>query len=349
VNLDTLSARLVVVVGVGSVGSPLARNLVASGVGHLLLVDGDVLEPANVARHELPGEYIGWNKAEAMAVWLSKTFHAADIRAYPHHFDHQLADAQVDALLTHADLIVIATHNREAQRRVARRALALDIPAVVPGLYEDGGGEVFVQLGPAQACFMCWDAFRQANADVRDVSALNADGMAVVQQAVLLSLGVLDPTSEHARPMAGINTDRRPRQLFVIRPYAALSQAPVQKRPGCGACQVGPSASVAQSADSWRHAQNIRTASTTIGGTAARDALSDISPVARAIADDWETFFETLWGRSRTYAMWLLVPMLIFTIIVHGGFNFFIWVLLTAFFAALLAIIITLREVSGPP
>jgi molybdopterin/thiamine biosynthesis adenylyltransferase len=241
VNLDALAERFVIVVGVGAVGSVMARELGAGcGVGHLLLVDGDRLETSNFARHVLDETYLWANKAEGMAALL-QSVPGLDVGAVNRHVDASFSDRELDGLLALADLIVVATDSRLVQRRVSERALALDIPAVVPGLYAEGGGEVFVQLGPGHPCFLCWDDFRRPEDEVRGARAMSADCLAVIQEAVYLSLGLLDTSSAEARDLAPSATDPRPRQLFVIRPASSLMRVPLNRRPGCSMCSVGPS------------------------------------------------------------------------------------------------------------
>jgi molybdopterin/thiamine biosynthesis adenylyltransferase len=241
INLRLLADRFVIIIGVGWVGSALALELAARcGIGRLGLVDGDRLEPPNLTRHVLTERYLWMNKAEGMRLFLTDV-PSLDVAAVSRHVDETFTDLELDRLLAAADVIVIATDRRDVQRRVAERALALDIPAVIPGLYADRGGEVFVQLGPAHPCFLCWDAFRPADAEVRAATALGADSLAVIQRAVLLSLGVLDPRSAEAREFAPPPNDRRLRQLFIQRQAANLMRVPMTRRDGCPACAVGPS------------------------------------------------------------------------------------------------------------
>jgi molybdopterin/thiamine biosynthesis adenylyltransferase len=241
VDLHAHEHAFIAIVGVGSVGSMMALELARSGVGHLLLIDGDRLETHNLARHALPTGYLSTNKAEATGHYLQANIPGLDIGAVPHHLDDAFTDEEIDRLIAPAHLVIVATDRRSAQRRIAARALAMDIPAVIPGLYADRGGEVFVQLNPGQACFRCWDDFRDPDAEVRSVSSINADALAVIQQAAFLSIAVLDPRSRHARDLAPAPADPRPRQLFVLRPGAALLRTPVTRRPGCIGCGVGPS------------------------------------------------------------------------------------------------------------
>ena len=48
--LETLSDKTVLVVGVGGVGSFCVEALARTGVGHLILIDKDCVEPSNINR-----------------------------------------------------------------------------------------------------------------------------------------------------------------------------------------------------------------------------------------------------------------------------------------------------------
>ena len=228
-----------VVVGVGTVGSQIAYELARSGVGGLCLIDGDHVELPNLARHVLPRQYIGMNKAEAMALFLSTEIPSSKVTALARKIDDSMSAKAVDHLLKDADAVVVATDDHNTQRRVAQRARALDLPAVLPALYDDGGGEVFVQRSSRSPCFFCWDGYRSVDDGLRGVTALNADTLAVLQLAVHLTIGILDPLSTYARLMIA-HDDPRPLQVFIQRPLAALRMAPQQRRADCPYCAIGP-------------------------------------------------------------------------------------------------------------
>jgi molybdopterin/thiamine biosynthesis adenylyltransferase len=244
VNVPLLAAKLVVIVGVGTVGSQIARELASSGVGRLCLIDGDYLEEDNLIRHALPRQYLGMNKAEAMTLYLGGEVPTLLAEALPRYVDDSLSDDELDELFVDADLIVAATGEQDVQRRLGRRALALDTPAVFPGLYESDGGEVFVQRSPRNPCFSCWDSLRTVGEPLHGVTALNADTLLVIQLAIELILGVLDETTQYASLMAVPRNDPRPRQLFVRRRFARLVIRAVDRLPNCPSCAVGPASSV---------------------------------------------------------------------------------------------------------
>jgi hypothetical protein len=252
VDVERLSTVRVVLFGVGTVGSAIVAELAGCGVRSFCFVDGDTLEEQNISRHELKLAYIGQNKALAMARFLVASYplESLEIEGVPRYVDGSMPDDELDTLIDDADIVVAATDNRRAQRRIAERALASDVPAVFPALYENGGGEVFVGLGPGSPCFLCWDAFRTTDQALRAVSALNIEASSIVSLAVQLTLGILDQSSAFARLLARPRRDRPAPNLFALPfPHGALQFAPVQRVPNCPMCQVGPSP--ARAATAW--------------------------------------------------------------------------------------------------
>lgn len=64
---DRLAAARVAVVGCGALGSGVARLLAKSGVGHLVLVDPELLGWENIRRHQLGAGFVGSRKASGLA------------------------------------------------------------------------------------------------------------------------------------------------------------------------------------------------------------------------------------------------------------------------------------------
>lgn len=224
-------------VGVGAVGSQVATELARAGVGRLLFVDGDVLEPSNLFRHALPKRFVGHNKAEGLACYIAEEVPGANTRGWATCIDRSVSNTDLDVQLYNAHLVVAATDDRIAQRRISERALAMGIPAIFPAVYEQGGGEVFAQIDRELPCFSCWDAHRTTAERLRAVLALNVDTLAVIQLCVYLAIGILDSDSESRRLMAPRGDDPRPPQLFVWRQFGAgLSMATVERRPDCLSC-----------------------------------------------------------------------------------------------------------------
>ena len=72
----------VLLVGCGSLGSSVAELLARAGVGNLTLMDGEVLDWANISRHSLGAENVGNPKASALKNRLATAFpHLPQIEA----------------------------------------------------------------------------------------------------------------------------------------------------------------------------------------------------------------------------------------------------------------------------
>jgi len=57
----------IMLIGAGALGSQIMINLVRMGIGNITIVDNDCLFPHNLARHALPGFFIGHSKAIKLA------------------------------------------------------------------------------------------------------------------------------------------------------------------------------------------------------------------------------------------------------------------------------------------
>ncbi len=193
-----------------------------------------------------------------MADYLSTEVRGLALEAVSRKVDKSMSDDELDRWLADADLIVAATDEREAQRRIGRRALALDIPAIFPGLYEGHGGEVLVQRSPRHPCFFCWDGQRPADQTVRGAAAGNADILDVISLTTKLSLGILDRTADYFDRFLAPEPGELPPQLFVTNDQT-LARTAVPRRPGCSSCAVGPSPLRQEAREAWRAAEQART------------------------------------------------------------------------------------------
>jgi hypothetical protein len=102
-----LRMKTVAIVGCGALGGYIARTLVQSGVGRLVLVDDDRVNTCNPSRHVLGLRHHGHNKARALAQQLGMDFPGTvGIEAIPLRID-RLNAAQWEQVLS-ADLMISA-------------------------------------------------------------------------------------------------------------------------------------------------------------------------------------------------------------------------------------------------
>jgi len=239
VSVGLLETRHVAVLGVGSVGSQVAKELANSGVGSFLFADGKQLEVANLPRHALDTEYLHRNKADGMAAYLKREVPGVRAEALPRHIDDEgVSDLELDKLLLRADLIVAATDNLEVQWRIGRRALAVDRPAIFPGFGENRASEVFVQFGLPHPCFRCYTGFRSPDGALRGFAALNSELLLVIECAVHVGLGLLDGESRLALLLTSDNSGPVRHLFSRLSSEAAISFAPAVRQRDCPSCSV---------------------------------------------------------------------------------------------------------------
>jgi molybdopterin/thiamine biosynthesis adenylyltransferase len=152
---ESLSAQKVAIIGCGSVGAPISQHLAMAGVGHLRLVDPEVLSWANVGRHPLGVEHVGDNKAEALAQKLQLSYPHAEIRGFNLSYaEFLLKEAP---LVADADLIICATADWEMESLLNLQHIHGEIAAPVLYTWTEpnacaGHAVFFPSTSP---CFQC--------------------------------------------------------------------------------------------------------------------------------------------------------------------------------------------------
>jgi len=124
-----MSRRRVAVVGCGAIGAELAYLLAQSGVGHLTLIDNDVIHSANISRHLLGQPFIGRNKAQSTAAKLMGDFpHMKDVQALPKKFSDLTASDRERVAV--CDVIVSAGVDYEGDMQIDSWRRGLKRPPV---------------------------------------------------------------------------------------------------------------------------------------------------------------------------------------------------------------------------
>tara|TARA_R110000803_G_scaffold106195_2_gene174331 strand:+ start:693 stop:2351 length:1659 start_codon:yes stop_codon:yes gene_type:complete len=152
----SLIGKRVALVGCGTIGSHLARQLAQLGAGceaTFDLIDPEILSASNIGRHLLDFRHIGQPKAEALANELSEFHPDLNVQARLGR-----ADAFVP-ILRQADLIIDATGIEHVAEDLNRRKLTSDSfpPIVHVWLFGNGiAAQAFANLGSVgKACYRC--------------------------------------------------------------------------------------------------------------------------------------------------------------------------------------------------
>lgn len=128
-DLTTLRTLRVVMVGCGSLGSPIARSLAQAGVGEIDLIDPDQVKLENTSRHVLGADTYRQNKAAALAQRLQRDFPHS--RASGHPSSWQKLAAERPEIFEQADLVVSTIGSWSHEAELNARQLETRHPATV--------------------------------------------------------------------------------------------------------------------------------------------------------------------------------------------------------------------------
>jgi len=148
---DKVQAAKVIVVGAGALGNEVAKNLALMGVGHIFILDFDVIEAANLSRSVLFRERdSGRPKAEIAAARLRELNPDIQIQ----YFNGDVRTEIGLGVFRRMDAIIGCLDNREARLAINRFSYWLDKPWV------DGAIQVLLGLlrvfVPGEgACYEC--------------------------------------------------------------------------------------------------------------------------------------------------------------------------------------------------
>ncbi|NYF33014.1 molybdopterin-synthase adenylyltransferase MoeB [Sphingopyxis sp. JAI108] len=148
-----LKAAHVALIGAGGIGCPAITYLAAAGVGKLTIIDHDRVELSNLQRQPLFTDAdLGARKAEVAAEAARRINPHVDAVAVAQRLD----DANAEALLAGANLILDGCDNFATRLAVNRAAVTLQIPllSVAIGAFE---GQVALYEGwrAGHACYAC--------------------------------------------------------------------------------------------------------------------------------------------------------------------------------------------------
>jgi len=215
------SNKRIAVIGAGSVGSKIAECLIRSGIHRLVLIDGDVMLPANLERHALDWRDIGFRKVKALKRRLLQIVPGADIQEIADNLNWQRSarthEWQV-AALAECDVIVDATGDVPTALFLGAVAAANKRPFVSAEVFEGGIGVLVAACVPwrdppysrARSAFMAWcdeqrvevpkSRGRHYEAFANDGTLVVADDAAVTITAGHAARVVLDIVDETPAP-----------------------------------------------------------------------------------------------------------------------------------------------------
>src|SRR5450759_2002994 len=146
-----LKSASVLVVGTGGLGSPVVLYLAAAGVGHIGLVDYDVLEESNLQRQIIHGtSRVGMLKVESARARLLDLNPSIQVEV----FNEPFTSANAMRIAEPFDFIVDGTDNFPTRYLINDLCVLSGKPDIYGAIYRfDGQASVFfAQQGPCYRC-----------------------------------------------------------------------------------------------------------------------------------------------------------------------------------------------------
>ncbi len=116
---DVLKTAVVAVAGLGGLGSMTALNLARTGLGKLILVDFDIVEPSNLNRQQYFIDQIGMKKTDALSVTIARINPFIGIEAH----DCGVTAENAENLFREASVVVEAFDNPSDKEMLVRAVI----------------------------------------------------------------------------------------------------------------------------------------------------------------------------------------------------------------------------------
>jgi len=224
-----LRAGRVLVVGAGGLGAPVLLYLVAAGVGHVTVVDNDVVELSNLQRQVLyTTDDLGQPKAERAAARLRAMNPEVTVTAVTERFRAATAAALVAA----HDVVVTAVDNFPT-RYLLNDACVLARRTLVDGAVLRTSGLAMTVKGGETACYRC--LFPEPPPPAGVVSCAEAGILGPVPGVI----GAVQAL-EAIKVLAGVGQPLYGRLLQFDGAAMTFTEVAVARDPGCPVCGRRP-------------------------------------------------------------------------------------------------------------
>ncbi len=154
-NLETLSQKKVVIVGVGAIGSEACKELSAAGIGRFTLIDYDFFEAGNTVRHAADLNHIGEHKVNVVKKIIESRNPKAIVDTIPTDI-FNLSVNDITVLFEEGCMVLDCTANQLVEKYLSKictqRGLTLVLAAVSRGGLT---GNVLAVVPGESACLDC--------------------------------------------------------------------------------------------------------------------------------------------------------------------------------------------------
>lgn len=151
-QLRVISAKALIV-GAGGLGSPAALYLAASGVGHITVIDDDIVDLTNLQRQILhTSDRVGQRKVASAKIALTQINPDIDIVA----LDERIMGERLNFLVNEATVVLDCSDNFATRHAINRACVENGVPLVSGAAIRfDGQVSVFDSRNSDSPCYAC--------------------------------------------------------------------------------------------------------------------------------------------------------------------------------------------------
>ena len=213
----------VLVIGLGGLGSPVALYLAAAGVGHLVLVDDDIVELTNLQRQIVHRQTsVGKTKTHSAAATLQSLNDTIKVET----IEHRLNEAELTQQATLADVIVDCTDNFSSRFLLNRVSKKTRTPLVsAAAIRWEGQVAVYEANAP---CYRC--LYDDNGGDIQQSCAESG-----VLSPLLGMMGSIQAI-ETLKLLANTGTSLNGRLLLVDAQSMQIREMTLKQDPACPVC-----------------------------------------------------------------------------------------------------------------
>ncbi len=224
-----LKSSRVLIVGAGGLGSPVGLYLAAAGVGHISLIDFDVVDLTNLQRQILFDESdLGKPKADAACKALKALNSEIEVVA----LKQRLGPTNIEAVFAEFDVIVDGTDNFSTRYLINDAGVLLEKPVVYGSIFRfDGQASLF--YAPHGPCYRC--LFPKAPPPEHVPNCAEGGVLGVLPGII----GVIQAT-EALKLLTGVGESLNGRLLTYDAGLMKYSEFSFKKDPDCSVCGKNP-------------------------------------------------------------------------------------------------------------
>lgn len=198
---SALASKHVVIVGLGSGGSPVALELARAGIGNFTLIDFDRLELGNISRHVCGINDLGRFKTLAVQDQILQKNPYAQVKTMEVNVNQALS--QVEEAVAHCDLLIVASDNDQSRFNLNQMSLNHNKVALYGRAITRAAGGDVLRVRPWQGpCYNC--IFSSGLVDGRE------EEMSQKRQALAVLPAYVEEEKMNSMIQVGLSSDIAP-------------------------------------------------------------------------------------------------------------------------------------------